>query len=166
MLIWLKGTNWVLTGLAGALTVGRLALRSIGAKRFFWDDLVHCIALAVLIAHGITNSITNDAKVRLSIESATRGESQTALLNMYYHVRYLNTINNCLLYMVFWVVKISFLLFYWFIFSSSKAFKTAWWIVMAITLLTFWVPIAGLLATCANINTVPQFSETSPHKDR
>ena len=160
-----KGVNWALTGVSIALTGGRFAIRASHSRRLFWDDLVHLIALLVLIAHGVTNQITSDAKVQLANAAAIKGESQATLLNMYYHVRYLNTVNNCFLYLVFWVVKLSFLLFYRLLFETSIPFRRVWWAVLAFTLLTFWIPIAGVLATCANVNTVPEFSKArSPNE--
>ena len=153
--------NWALTGVSAALTVGRFAIRKFHLHRLFWDDLVHSLALLVLVVHGITNQLTNNAKVQLALAVATKGEPQAKLLSLYYHVRYLNTINNCLLYLVFWVVKVSVLLFYWSLFNHSRPFRKAWWAVTAFTLLTFWVPIAGVLATCAHVHTVPEFSKFS-----
>ena len=158
--------NWALTGLSGALTAGRYAIRAFNTRRLYWDDLAHLVALLVLISHGVTNEITSNAKVQLAHATATKGESQTKLLNLYYHVRYLNTVNNCLLYLVFWVVKVSFLLFYRFLFVTSAPFRKAWWAVMAFTLLTFWVPIAGVLVTCANANTTAEFSKSDARVHR
>ncbi|MCJ1242094.1 hypothetical protein MMC14_010101, partial [Varicellaria rhodocarpa] len=81
------GVNWALTSVSIALTGGRFAIRGYYSRRFFWDDLVYLIALIVLIAHGATNQITNDAKVQLALAAATKGKPQAKLLNMYYHVR-------------------------------------------------------------------------------
>lgn len=38
-------------------------------------------------------------------------------------------------------------------------FRKIWWAVLAFTLVTFWVPIAGVLATCAHAKTVADYSE-------
>ena len=154
-----KGVNWVLTGISIALSIGRYAIRWFNARKFHWDDLAHFVALLVLIAHGVTNEITNNAKGNLAKANAMKGEDQNDLLHLYYHVRYLNTVNNCFLYLVFWVVKVAFLLFYRFLFETSAPFRRAWLVVTAFVLLTFWVPIAGILATCANVNDLPGFSE-------
>ena len=151
--------NWILTGISIALTVGRYTIRWLNSRKFHWDDLAHFVALSVLIAHGVTNQITSNAKGELATANATKGEDPNQLLHLYYHVRYLNTINNCLLYLVFWVVKFAFLLFYRFLFETSAPFRKAWWAVTAFVLLTFWVPIAGVLATCANVNDIKGFSK-------
>ena len=151
--------NWALTGVSAGLTVGRFAIRKFHLHQLFWDDLAHSVALLVLIVHGVTNQLTSNAKAQLALALATKGESQVQLLNLYYHNRYLSTINNCLLYLVFWVVKVSVLLFYWSLFNHSRPFRKAWWAVMTFTLLTFWVPIAGVLATCAHFKTVSDFSK-------
>ena len=145
-----------------ALTGGRFAIRGYHSRRLFWDDLVHLFALLILIAHGVTNHVTNDAKMQLALAATTKG-GEAKLLEMYHHVRYLNTVNNCLLYLVFWAVKLSFLLFYRLLFETSIPFTRAWWAVLAFTLLTFWAPIAGVLATCAHVKTVPEFSMSNSH---
>lgn len=73
----------------------------------------------------------------------------------------ISTVNNCFLYLVFWLVKLSFLLFYRFLFQSSATFKKVWWAVLAFTLLTFWVPIAGVLSTCAGADSVAAYGKHS-----
>ena len=118
------------------------------------------MALVVLIAHGATNQLTTNAKAQLDL--VTRGNRpklpESMLMGMYEHVHSLNSVNNCFLYLVFWLVKISFLLFYYLLFKISKPFQRTWWVVFSITLLTFWVPIAGVLTTCAGANTVSLYS--------
>ena len=48
---------------------------------------------------------------------------------------------------------------YRFLFQSSKLFKKAWWVVLALTIVTFWIPIAGVLSTCAGAVTVADYSQ-------
>ena len=152
--------NWVLTGLAGALTLGRYAIRGYNSRRLYWDDLAHLVAFLLLVSHSATNEVTLNAKAELATLKAAKGKTpQAHLLQSYQHVRYLNTINNCLLYMVFWAVKVAFLLFYHQLFRTSILFRRMWWAVLALTLLTFWVPIAGVLATCPDAKTVADYSE-------
>lgn len=143
------------------LTIGRFAIRGYNSRRLYWDDLVHLLALLVLIAHGATNQVTNDAKIQLAlIKGSVPMPSQAELLSLYQRVARLNAVNNCFLYLVFWVVKLSFLLFYYRLFKISTLFKKMWWAVLAFTLLTFWIPIAGVLATCANAHTVADYSKS------
>lgn len=150
--------NWALTGTAGALTVGRYIIRYINSGRFFWDDLVHLFALVVLIVHGGTDqlSLRSKATIAKAVDSKPR-PSQSYLLGLYEHNQRLSSVNNCFLYLVFWMVKLSFLMLYRFLFQSSRPFKKAWWVVLVFTVLTFWIPIAGVLSTCAGADTVADY---------
>lgn len=152
--------------MAGALTLGRYAIRAYNSRRLYWDDLAHLVAFLLLVSHSATNEVTLTAKAELATLKAAKGKTPPAvLLHSYQHVHYLNTINNCLLYMVFWAVKVSLLLFYHQLFRTSITFRRVWWAVLAFTLLTFWVPIAGVLATCSNAKTIADYSELTRKMD-
>ena len=154
--------NWALIGVAGILTLGRYGIRGYNSRRLYSDDFVHLLAFLVLVTHGVTNQLSLTSKsnlARVTATSATPRISQDDLFGMYQYNRMLNTVNNCFLYLVFWLVKIAFLLFYYQIFSISTAFKKAWWAVLIFTLLTFWIPIGGVLATCANAKSIADYSE-------
>ncbi len=145
--------------MAGGLTLGRFAIRGYNSRRLYWDDLAHLAAFLVLLSHSATNEVTLNAKADLALLKSAKTTPQATLLHSYQHVHYLNTVNNCLLYLVFWLVKVSFLLFYHQLFGTSVLFKKIWWAVLAFTLVTFWVPIAGVIATCANAKNVADYSE-------
>lgn len=113
----------------------------------------------MLLSHSITNEVTLNAKAERAILKAAKPTPEAELLHSYQHVRYLNTINNCLLHLVFWLVKISFLLFYRQLFRTSAQFRKIWWAVLAFTLATFWVPIAGVLVNCAHAKTLADYRE-------
>ena len=147
--------------MASALTVGRYAIRLYNSRRFYWDDLAHLSALLILIIHGVTNEWSLDSKAQITdATNAKPKPSQAELYGLYEHNQRLSTVNNCFLYLVFWLVKLSFLLFYRQLFQSSAVFKKVWWAVFAITVLTFWIPIGGVLATCAGADTVAAYSES------
>ena len=159
-LIELQHVNWALTGTAGGLTIGRYVTRYLNSRRFFWDDLVHLFAFMFLVVHGGTNQLSLNSKAAIAKASgSTPRPSQSYLLGLYEHNQRLSTVNNCFLYLVFWIVKLSFLMLYRFLFQSSRPFKKAWWAVLAFTLVTFWIPIAGILSTCAGAHTVTDYSE-------
>ena len=160
-LIQQQHVNWALTGTTGALSIGRYAIRYFNSRRFFWDDLVHLFAFAVLIAHGGTNELSLKSKAAIANAADSQPRpSQSYLLGLYQHNQRLSSINNCFLYLVFWIVKLSFLMLYRFLFQSSQSFKKAWWVVLAFTILTFWIPIAGVLSTCAGADTVADYSQS------
>ena len=120
---------------------------------------MHLFALVVLIAHGGTNELSLKSKAAIAGAANSKPRpSQPYLLGLYQHNQRLSTVNNCFLYLVFWIVKLSFLMLYRFLFQTSQAFKKAWWAVLVLTILTFWIPIAGVLSTCAGADTVADYS--------
>ena len=126
---------------------------------------MHLVALVVLLTHGATNELSLQSKATVaSAAKAKPKPSQSHLLGLYEHNQRLSTVNNCFLYLTFWIVKLSFLMLYRFLFQSSASFRRIWWGVMALTLLTFWVPIAGVLATCAGAYTVVEYSKCSAYQ--
>ena len=121
---------------------------------------MHLFALVILIAHGGTNQLSLNSKAAIAKAADSKPRpSQSYLLALYEHNQRLSSVNNCFLYLVFWIVKLSFLMLYRFLFQSSRPFKKAWWVVLAFTVLTFWIPIAGVLSTCAGANTVADYSQ-------
>ncbi len=121
---------------------------------------MHFFALVVLIAHGGTNQLSLNSKAAIAKAADSKPQpSQSYLLGLYEHNQRLSSVNNCFLYLVFWIVKLSFLILYRFLFQSSRLFKKAWWVVLAFTILTFWIPIAGVLSTCAGADTVADYSQ-------
>jgi hypothetical protein len=116
------------------LTIGRFVIRYLFSQKLYWDDLAHFCALATLIAHGGTNQLTLNYKAQVT--AAAKPSAATppdVLLDMYKHVSYLNDINNSLLYLVFWEVKVAFLLFYRHLFHTNRKFNAVWWVVLVVT---------------------------------
>ena len=129
-------------------------IRYFYSQKLYWDDLAHFCALATLIAHGATNQITLNYKAELAAAAASKATSDSQLLAMYEHVSYLNDVNNSLLYLVFWEVKVAFLLFYRHLFNTNRRFNIVWWVVLVITVCLVWAPIGGVIATCAGQTTL------------
>ena len=81
------------------------------------------------------------------------------LLSQFHYVYQLNTLNNTFLYFTLWIVKFAFLAFYRLLFSCSRNFLRAWWVVTLLTFTTYWVPFAGVLATCSDASTIAQYNQ-------
>ena len=151
-----------MVGVAGVLTLGRYAIRWYNSRRLYLDDLAHLLAFLVLVAHGVTNQLSLTSKSDLAqatAKNASPKRSPDDILGMYQHNQMLNTVNNCFLYLVFWIVKVAFLLFYYQIFSISTGFKKAWWAVFIFTVLTVWIPLGGVLVTCTHATSIADYSE-------
>lgn len=144
-----------MTGVCGGLTIGRYGLRWYNAHRFYWDDAIHLLAYAVLVVHGGTNQVTADAKAQLAIDENSSSHTSTdVLLAQFKYTNHVGTVNNVFLYLVFWIVKVAFLFFYRQLFKSSRLFNRVWWGVLVFTIVTYFIPFAGVLATCAGADTV------------
>lgn len=159
---FVQTVNWSLTGVCGVLTVGRYVIRRYSLGRWDWDDLAHLFAFLVLVVHGAMTQVKDDAKAKLALVLSGRIKASPAQqIDKYRHLSHLNTVKNCCLYLDFWLVKLSLLLFYRFLFKSSARFNKIWWLVLAFVLLSFWVPIAGVLATCSGARTLSDYSRNS-----
>lgn len=127
----------------------------------FWDDLAHLLAFVSLVLHGALSLADEHGMAALKAATNPKAKtSQADLLAMYQRQAHLSAATNCFLYSVFWLVKLGFLLFYYRLFSTSTTFKRAWWVVLAFTLLTFWVPIGGVIAICGSSHTIAEFGES------
>ena len=49
-----------------------------------------------------------------------------------------------------WAAKGAFLALYWQLFNPSRSFVRAWWIVLAFTIVTYFVCVAGVLTACGS----------------
>ena len=64
----------------------------------------------------------------------------------------------CCLY----AIKLSFLLLYQHIFKISVRFIRAWWVVLGIVILTFWILIAGSITQCGSPRDLENVGTYSP----
>ena len=106
----------------------------------------------------MTNQITLNYKAEVAAVGKKAPPDQ--LLAMNEHLSYLNDVNNCLLYLVFWEVKVSFLLFYKHIFHTNRRFNIVWWVVLVVTLCLVWGPLGGVIATCAGQTTLAGYGSS------
>lgn len=107
--------------------MGRYVIRRYSLGRWSWDDLAHLFAFLVLVAHGVTEHYTTEAKQPNRRHKAGKIKlSEAQQLANFQHLSRLNRLNNCFLHLCFWLVKLTFLLFYRFLFKTSSAFKKVW----------------------------------------
>lgn len=159
-----------MTGIAGAFTLARFSIRGYMTRWSFtlWsllDDIFHLLAMVFLIVHGFTNVNAINAKAELAVLLAAKPPTAAGDLVSYYrHSRAVNTTSNFFLYTTFWLVKFSFLMFYRHLFDISTAFRKAWWVVLAFTFVTWWVPLGGIFGNCSGASTVADYSKCPPSK--
>ena len=143
----LIAVSWTFTGLAILLTAGRFWIRCKIIRRLSWDDAAHLLGLLLLVTQvsivsGAASMIYRASGYEAGDDSHYKAE----------HLRFVRLdvagilITWCCLY----AIKLSFLLLYHRIFQISQNFITAWWIVLGIVVLTFWILIAGSLTECGS----------------
>lgn len=121
-------------------------LRGFIIKRWYWDDLFHGITLLLLL----TELIAFTAGLPL-IEAVLDPNSNESLEDRYVPYQRLNIAVTVIGFTGFWTTKLSFLFFYRLLFKCQQTFMRAWWVVMAFTILTYWVTIGGILAQCDGV---------------
>ncbi|MCJ1388100.1 hypothetical protein MMC18_000944 [Xylographa bjoerkii] len=123
----------------------------------FSDDLSMLLSLVAPIVFDATNQTHNAYKLEVAAAAADKATSKADLPSMYNYLLVLSRVNNCFLYLIFWLVKVSFLMFYRSLFNVSRPFRKVWWVFLVYTVVTFWVPIGGVLATCWDESTVAEY---------
>ena len=137
---------WTFAGAAVGLTIGRYAIRIRMLKGLRWDDLFHGLAVIALIAYLVvyTFEIPEAHSASLHVEGVDPDPS-TAEVEYLFRLKVASTI---LLWVVFYLIKLSFLMFYRQIFEISTSFRRAWWAVIAFTLLTFLIGFLAIFWMC------------------
>ena len=73
------------------------------------------------------------------------------------HVLTLQVADNMFFWVVIFLVKSSFLATYWTVFSISRWFRTAWWMVAVYTFLTFWILFLAQLWACGTPSSITDY---------
>ena len=154
----LAGVSWGFTGLAILLTATRFWIRAKITKRLAWDDAAHLLGLLLLIAQVSIVSGATSMIYRIAIdeeEDKSRYEAEHLLF-----VR-LDFAGILITWSCLYAIKMSFMLLYHQIFRISEKFIRAWWIVLGIVFLTFWILIAGSLTECGSPSALEHFRRSS-----
>ena len=152
----LAAVSCAFTGLAMLLTAGRFWIRCKIIRRLSWDDAAHLLGLLLLIAQ--VSIVTGAASMIYEIsyyesEKNGRFDAEHPLF-----VR-LNVAGILISWCCLYAIKISFLLLYHRIFQISERFIQAWWTVLGIIFLTFWVLIAGCLTECGSPSALGHYGK-------
>ena len=143
----LTAISWASTGIAILLTAGRFWIRCTIIKRLSWDDAAHLVGLLLLIAQVSILSAGASMIYRPASYEAADDEYYESVHLLFIRLNVASVfVTWCCLY----AIKMSFLLLYYHIFRVSKGFIRAWWIVLVIVVLTFWILIAGTLTQCGS----------------
>ena len=143
----LTAVSWVFTALAVLLTGSRFWIRGKIIKQFSWDDAAHLLGLLLLIVQVSIMSAAASQLYRIgNLEAGDDGNFEDGHL-LFVRLNIAGVLTTwCCLY----AIKFSFLLLYHRIFQISKIFIRAWWIVLAVVILTFWILIAGSITECGS----------------
>lgn len=143
----LTAVSWLFTGLAISLTAGRFWIRYKIIKKFSWDDAAHLLGLLLLVAQVSIVSVA--ASMIYQITNYEVGDDRHYEAEHLLFVR-LNVAATLVTWCCLYAIKMSFLLLYHRIFQISQKFIQAWWIVLGIVSLTFFVFVAGSLTQCGS----------------
>lgn len=143
----LTAVSWVFTGLAILLTAGRFWIRCKIIRRLSWDDAAHLMGLLLLIAQVSIVSGAASMIYRIANNKAEDDGHYEAQHSLFIR---LNVAAILVTWFCLYAIKMAFLLLYHRIFQISEKFIRAWWIVLAIVVLTFWILVAGSLTECGS----------------
>ena len=137
---------WVFTGSGVALTAGRYIIRLKTVKSFKADDYVHGLAVFVLLCYVSTYTVMFPLNYSVEFWIAGTGKPPPESdVRRYFH---LEIAVSTQFWVVIYLVKLAFLLFYRSIFGVSQLFMKAWWLVTVFTLLTFLTNFITVFWAC------------------
>lgn len=156
----LTAASWAVTGVAILLTAGRFWIRCTIIRRLSWDDAAHLLGLLLLIAQvsivtGAASMVYEISYNNYDLERDGRFEAEHRLFV------HLNVAGILISWCCLYAIKISFLMLYHRIFQISDRFIQAWWTVLAIVFLSFWVLVAGCLTECGSPSDIGDYSKFS-----
>ena len=154
----LAGVSWGFTGLAILLTASRFWIRSKIIKRLAWDDAAHLLGLLLLIAQ--VSIVSGAASMIYRIATYEAGENRRSEAEHLLFAR-LDLAGILITWFCLYAIKMSFLLLYHHIFRVSEKFIRAWWVVLGIVFLTFWILIAGSLTECGSPSALEHVGKSS-----
>ena len=134
----------VFTGIGTVLTVGRYAIRFKTINELKADDYVHGLALLALVCYVSTYNVM----LPLNSESLTAGAQEQPLDSDLKRYARLVVAVSAQFWVVIYLVKASFLLFYRLLFGVSQNFMKAWWAVNAFTTVTFFINFLAVFWSC------------------
>lgn len=143
----LTAVSWGFTGLAIVLTAGRFWVRCKIIRSLSWDDAAHLLGLLLLVAQ--ISIVSGGASIIYQIASFEAGDDGRYEAEHLLFVR-LDVAGILVSWCCLYAVKMSFLLLYHRIFQVSERFVQAWWIVLGIVFLTFWILVASSLTECGS----------------
>ncbi|KFY83822.1 hypothetical protein V500_09860 [Pseudogymnoascus sp. VKM F-4518 (FW-2643)] len=129
---------WVATGLAGCFVVARTAIRIKKIERLHVDDYIIYAAFLVLVANAVLQTLQTPHcynLARLVNGLSTLTEEETMVSGNTY-MRYEFTIIG-LFWTVLWLVKASFLAFFYKLFDGLQAYRRIWWGVVVFAFLSY-----------------------------
>lgn len=136
-------------------------------KSFKADDYVHGLALVFLVGYVSTYTVMFPLNYSVEFWVAGFGEQPSERdLSRYFR---LEVAVSLLFWIVIYLVKFAFLLFYRFLFGVSKPFMRAWWVVSGFSVLTFLICFLSVFWACEApqhlfvLGTIPLFSLSNAH---
>ena len=131
-----------MAGAAELMVFGRCRIRYKQAGKLSCDDYLNLAAAIILLCSAIIYQVAISVGGQIGLSVPT-----TAQLKLMGTVQ---LVDNMVWWAIVFLVKASFLATYWNLFKISKAFRVAWWIVVAYTSITFLALFLAPLWLCGN----------------
>lgn len=157
----LLALTWAGTGVATTLTLGRTLLRVKRFKHLLWDDVFQIFSWTLMLAEAIAFTLYYPVIYQLTAIEA--GEvslppNEVIAVNLTY-LKYGLSV-RLIFWSCLWAAKGAFLALYWQLFNPSRSFVRAWWIVLAFTIVTYFVCAAGVLTACGSASDLLNAGES------
>ncbi|KAI1078614.1 hypothetical protein F5B20DRAFT_591437 [Whalleya microplaca] len=133
----LLGVTWTLCGAASALVIARLTIRWRYLRGFFIDDYLTILSLVILIANaGLVTSMAPTLYKIALVDAARKKPDRNfdAELTWFQQCQFAFTF---LFWTDIWIVKASFLAFFFRLTGQLKWPRRAWWGIAITTALTY-----------------------------
>lgn len=115
-------------------------------RSFKADDYIHGLALVFLIGYVSIYTVMFPLNYSVEFWVAGFGEQPSESdLKRYFRIE---LAVSALFWVVVYLVKVAFLLFYRFLFGVSKPFMRAWWVVSVFTVVTFVMCFVSVFWEC------------------
>lgn len=142
---------WLVVAIAILFAIFRFAIRYT-LRKLLYDDLAVAVAWLLLLSLAIMYK--HAIPIMFELDKVAKGEEM--LTQSFLRVRAptflkLQFAIIVLFWTTIWTVKISFLIFYWSLFTGLEDHRRGWWVVAGFTALGYFLCWAFQLGSCVPI---------------
>ncbi|PYH79595.1 hypothetical protein BO82DRAFT_385086 [Aspergillus uvarum CBS 121591] len=148
----LIATLWTFTALSCCSIIFRLYVRLLTYRRLFLDDALVVLAWAMMLATTVMWQVEGPALYHYSPVFSGKTLPTLEFLDAYTHLQGYLVAWLVLFYSGLWLVKLSFLTFFYTLGTKIRSHRVWWWIVFGITI-AWWIICIGIIDYRCTINS-------------